>query len=89
MGETLAEMTTPTVPSECNRTEEHLCPSNNWIRLANNTMNSNSPRTNGLFLNMELEVYPESNLDEERDENNIGRYAVYSGKEGTSAMSVT
>ncbi len=77
MCQTLSQMAAPAVPSERRRAEQELHPTQHRIRLANHAVQSDHPWPQRLFVYMQLEVYPETQLREDGHNQDIRIRAVH------------
>ena len=82
-------MTSAAVPPERDRAEQHLRPAEDGIRLANKPVHLHSIRPQRLLVNVQLEVDAETELREDGDEENIGKFAVRAGEKSAPLVCVT
>lgn len=68
--QTLSQVPSSAIPSECDGTEKHLHPSKDGVRLPNETMSANSPRPKALLVNVQFQVDPKRQLGTYRYEHN-------------------
>ena len=81
-------MPAATVPSERDRAEEHLHPPEDGVRLADDAVRAHGPRADRLFVDVQLEVDAEPELEEDGEEEDIRHRAVRAGEEGAAAVRV-
>lgn len=86
MRQALSQLAAATISPERNRTEEHLRPANDWVRLADDAVSADGPRTDGFFVYVQFEIYAECKLEENRDEEYVRHDAMDAGKEGAAAV---
>ena len=89
MRKTLAQVVAAAVASESDRSEQHLAPANDRVGFTDDTVEAHSPRTDSLFVYMELEVDAKSELQEDGGEHDIGEEAVDAREEGSAAVRMT
>lgn len=89
MSEALSQIVAAAVASKRNRTKQHLCPAEDGVRLAYYSVQANSPGTNSLFVDVQLQVNTKYELKEDRDEENVGECAVNAREEGAAAVRVS
>lgn len=77
MCEALSEMSSSTVPSESDRTEEHLNPANNRVGFSDHTVRLDSIRAQSTLMNVKLQVDAERNLKEDGNKDDICERPVH------------
>ncbi len=86
MCETLPKGTITTVPEEHDCTEEHLDPSQHWIRLSDYTVYAHSQGAQCPLVYVQLEVHAQRELRRNRYEEDIGKLGVRARKKLSAAM---
>lgn len=86
VSQALPKVAATTVSPESDRAEQHLRPADDGVRLAYDAVHNDSVRTYATFVDMELEVDSESQLQSDRDEHDVGHGAVDPMEECASTM---
>lgn len=88
VSKTLSQITAAAVSPERDRSEQHLRPADDGVGLADNAVQADSPRTDSLFMYMQLEVDAEGELEEDGREEDVGEGAVDACEESAAAVRV-